>query len=183
MSNNQVARGPAVHYEGKYLFFWGRELQLTESRLQNWYPSVFKETIASGEVVRFPTTEHYIMWRKALAMDDKEIASRVLDAATPMEANALGREIKNFESKKWRNLVAQVAEDGCWLKFSQVAECRKALVETGDKVLVEASPVDRKWGIGFAGDEAIGMEEEWGENIAGKALMRVRDRLRKESKV
>ena len=114
-------------------------------------------------------------------MGDKEVANKVLDAATPLEANALGREVKNFDGKKWRDMVDTVAEDVCWLKFSQVAECRKALLDTGNKDLVEASPVDRKWGIGFAGDEAVGNEKEWGQNLAGKALMKVRDRLRQDS--
>lgn len=120
------------------------------------------------------------MWRKALAMNDQEVAGRVLVAATPSEANKLGRQIKSFDSAKWRGMVDQVAEDGSWLKFSQVQECRGVLLDTGDRVLVEASPGDRNWGIGFAGDKAEGNEEEWGKNLAGKALMRVRDRLRKE---
>jgi len=47
-------------------------------------------------------------------------------------------------------------------------------------VLVEGSPVDRVWGIGFRGDEAEGKEEEWGLSLLGKALMRVRERLRRE---
>jgi ribA/ribD-fused uncharacterized protein len=47
-------------------------------------------------------------------------------------------------------------------------------------VLVEASPVDRVWGIGLAGDdEAAGDPERWrGENLLGFALMGARGRLR-----
>ena len=51
---------------------------------------------------------------------------------------------------------------------------------TGEKQLFESNPADSNWGIGFRGDEAVGKEEEWGRNIAGKALMKVRDRLRQE---
>lgn len=170
--------GPAVHKTSKYLFFYGYELQVPESRLQNWYPASF--TDETNPSIRFATGEHYIMYRKALAMNDHETAARVLIAATPSEANKLGREIKSFDSAKWRGMVAQVAEDLGWLKFSQVKECREVLLGTGDRVLVEASPLDRNWGIGFAGDKAEGREEEWGKNLAGEALMRVRDRLRKE---
>lgn len=44
----------------------------------------------------------------------------------------------------------------------------------------QASPRDRIWGIGFAAEEAEGRRAEWGENLLGKALMRVRERLREE---
>ena len=73
-----------------------------------------------------------------------------------------------------------MVEEGNYLKFSQSEECRRALLKTGELVLVEGSPVDRVWGIGFRGDEAEGKEEEWGLSLLGKALMRVRERLRKE---
>ena len=115
-------------------------------------------------------------------MDDSSTAEKILVAATPGEAKALVRQVKNFDSKKWTAMVEQVAEDAMWAKFSQVKECREALLGTGEKVLAEASPVDRIWGIGFAGDEAEGREEEWGRNVAGQALMKVRERLREEDR-
>jgi len=45
---------------------------------------------------------------------------------------------------------------------------------------VEASPVDRVWGIGLAADdEAASDPERWrGPNLLGFALMAARDRLR-----
>lgn len=44
----------------------------------------------------------------------------------------------------------------------------------------QASPRDSIWGIGFAAENAEEMRAEWGENLLGKALMRVRARLRVE---
>lgn len=116
-------------------------------------------------------------------MDDGDTARRVLNVATPMEANRLGREVKNFEVDRWRGMVDDVAEQCSWLKFSQVEECRTALLGTGDKVLAEASQVDRNWVIGLAGDQADGREPESGRNLLGHALMRVRERLRGEGNV
>jgi len=46
--------------------------------------------------------------------------------------------------------------------------------------LWQASPRDSIWGIGFAAENAEEMRAEWGENLLGKALMRVRERLREE---
>jgi len=53
------------------------------------------------------------------------------------------------------------------------------LAGTGSRVLVEASPQDRVWGIGLtAGDERAGSPERWpGLNLLGFALMEVRHQL------
>lgn len=131
-------------------------------------------------MIRFPTAEHYLTYRKAITMGDTEMAAKILDARTPAEANKLGRGIKGYKPELWKVEREKVAEQGNWLKFSQVEECGRALLDSGDKIIVEASPSDRLWGIGFASDEAEGKEDEWGENILGKALMKVRARLRKE---
>ena len=113
-------------------------------------------------------------------MDDQSSARRILDACTPVEANRMGRQVQPYDGEKWRGMVDQVAEEGNWLRFSQVKECRDALLATEGRILVEANPSDKIWGIGSAGDEALGNEEKWGGNLLGKALMRVRERLRKE---
>lgn len=170
---------PPVHETPTHLFFYGHELTLSASRLQNWYPSVFHH--ASNPAIRFYTAEHAIMHAKAVLFSDPTTAEKILNAKTPREAGKLGREVKNFNSAVWKENVDRVAEEVFYAKFSQVGECREALLATGEKVLAEASPTDRAWGIGFRGDEAEGKEQEWGKNIAGRALMKVRARLREES--
>ncbi len=49
----------------------------------------------------------------------------------------------------------------------------------GDRILVEASPVDKIWGIGLAADHTDAMfPEKWpGLNLLGIALMEVRSRI------
>jgi ribA/ribD-fused uncharacterized protein len=54
---------------------------------------------------------------------------------------------------------------------------REVLLNTGTRILVEASPSDRIWGIGFDAENAEGNESEWGANKLGHALMKVRERL------
>jgi len=63
------------------------------------------------------------------------------------------------------------------LEFSQNPTLKAILLHTGDKVIVEASPSDRIWGIGFDAEHAAGKDNEWGVNKLGEALMRVRGRL------
>lgn len=64
--------------------------------------------------------------------------------------------------------------EGNWLKFGQDERLKEGSLETGERELVEASPMDRIWGIGFGAGHAERMREEWGQNSLGKALMRVR---------
>jgi len=179
MTSYEAPYGPARHYTSTHLFFYGYELQLPEACLQQWYPSSFTDPI-SGH--RFPTCEHWQMYQKAILFEgaDSDSAKAVLAASTPGEANKLGRGVKGYNKKLWEEKREGVVEQGNYLKFSQSEECRRALLKTGELVLVEGSPVDRVWGIGFRGDEAEGKEEEWGLSLLGKALMRVRERLRKE---
>ena len=64
-------------------------------------------------------------------------------------------------------------------KFSHNSELRQFLINTGDRVLVEASPVDKIWGIGLAkGDPLADSPSDWqGLNLLGYALMEVRFQL------
>ncbi|MCW3095359.1 MAG: hypothetical protein JWL77_977, partial [Chthonomonadaceae bacterium] len=56
---------------------------------------------------------------------------------------------------------------------------KEMLFATGDKIIAEASPQDAIWGIGMAEDHPnIADTTVWGQNLLGKALMRVRETLR-----
>ena len=57
---------------------------------------------------------------------------------------------------------------------------RDRLLGTGDKEVVEASPRDRIWGVGFGEKNAGKRKEDWGLNLLGKALMVARNKLREE---
>jgi ribA/ribD-fused uncharacterized protein len=59
---------------------------------------------------------------------------------------------------------------------------QKLLLATGDRELVEASPFDKIWGVGFSEKGAERNRHKWGQNLLGKALMTVRDRLREQEK-
>lgn len=77
----------------------------------------------------------------------------------------------------------RIVEEGNYLKFtvSEDAESLRAmLLVTGERELVEASPRDRIWGVGFAEKDAERNRVRWGQNLLGKALMSVRARLREE---
>lgn len=70
--------------------------------------------------------------------------------------------------------------EGNVAKFTQNPAMGEFLLNTGNRVLVEASPVDKVWGIGLAGDDPRALQPaQWqGANLLGFALMRVREVLR-----
>ena len=163
----------------KYVFFFGFEGPEPENCFQQWYPSSFNDPhdkLQPGAT--FPTTEHYMMYHKALLMGDSEIAEKIRKSDTPAQAKTFGREVRNFKQETWDANCDAVVERGNLLKFSQNEKCKEALLGTGDREIIEASPNDSIWGIGFNAEEAEGRESEWGTNKLGKALERVRATLR-----
>ena len=64
-------------------------------------------------------------------------------------------------------------------KFSQNKRLAEFLLSTKQKILVEASPVDKIWGIGLAENTSnIDNPLTWrGKNLLGFALMAVRQQL------
>lgn len=98
----------------------------------------------------------------------------------PRDLRSLGRQIPNFDDKTWGKNRFKIVVQGNYLKFTQNKKLKEMLLNTGDAELVEASPRDRIWGVGFGAKRANSMRHKWGLNLLGKALMEVRERIRKE---
>ncbi|MGS2805039.1 NADAR family protein [Nocardia sp. MW-W600-9] len=162
----------------KYLTFWGHTPRpygtLGTSCLSQWWPAEF---VVDGTTFR--TAEHYMMWRKALLFDDERTAARVLAANHPSVAKKLGRQIRAFDDAVWAGARFEIVVAGSVAKFGQDDALRTYLLGTGARVLVEASPMDRIWGIGLAADDVRTADPaRWrGLNLLGFALMRARDLL------
>ena len=120
---------------------------------QQWYPSMFTDPDSSdpttGDPLEFHTAEQYMMYIKAVLMDDESTAEKILAAPGPGEAKAFGRAVKNFDQSTWDANCDAVVERGNFLKFSQDKRLGGILLGTADKEIVEASPNDKIWGIGF----------------------------------
>ena len=162
----------------KYVFFWGhrpqRDGSLGTGCLSQWWPSAF-----TVEGVRFATAEHYMMWRKALLFGDEEAAQRIVVASHPRQAKMLGRRVRGFDEQVWAAARLGIVTEAAVAKFGQRPELRDFLVGTRERILVEASPTDRIWGIGLAAtDERTADPAQWrGLNLLGFALMRAREQL------
>jgi len=163
----------------KYLFFWGHTAahptDIGKECLSQWYSAKF---VLDG--LQFPTAEHYMMFRKATLFHDDAAARDILSAPNPAAAKALGRSVRGFQEATWQEHRLSIAVDANYAKFSQSPPLLQFLLNTKGRVLVEASPVDRIWGIGLAVDDPhVDNPLEWrGLNLLGFALMDVRERLR-----
>lgn len=163
----------------KNLFFWGHQKPkegVSKSCFSQWYDSAFET-----EGHHFMTAEHYMMYRKATLFNDKVSAKKALKATNPGAVKAIGREVIGFDQQVWEKHRFEIVVAGNIGKFQAYPEIKHFILNTGNRILVEASPVDRIWGIGLAEDHPdCSNPNNWkGENLLGFALMEVRDRLAK----
>ena len=148
---------------------------VSKSCLSQWYECEFW---VSG--VKYSTAEQYMMASKALLFNDINNFHDIMKAHTPQEFKHLGRQTKGFDGAVWNAHKDRIVIEGNIAKFSQNADLKAFLLSTGDKILVEASPYDKIWGIGIDEDnpDSINPSRWQGENHLGFALMAVRDVMR-----
>lgn len=117
------------------------------------------------------------MYHKALLFNDSDIATQILAATTPIEVKALGRQVKDFDEEIWKENRYRIVKEANILKFTQHSDLKEKLLATKGKMLVEASPRDRIWGIGYGAKNALANKERWGLNLLGLVLVEIRDEM------
>lgn len=158
--------------------FWGHQPAkngaITKTCFSQWFEAAFEV-----DGIRYPTAEHFMMAEKARLFADDAALKLVLEAANPGAAKAAGRQVAGYDDKTWSERRWDIVVQANLEKFSQNRSLREFLLSTQDRVLVEASPVDKIWGTGIAADdERAGIPAQWsGLNLLGFALMEVRSRL------
>ena len=177
MSSNLIV-GTKNYIIMKYHFFWG-------GIYSNWYKcpiSINEISLSTGIEFdtlgrKFNCSEQAMMFYKALLFEDKEVAKEILKKSNPKDQKALGRKIKNFDSSIWdlfkEEIVLQIIEH----KFKQNLELKEQLLKENCDLFVEASPYDRIWGIGYHENNALNNINNWGENLLGKIITKIRDNI------
>ncbi|ARF08699.1 protein of unknown function DUF1768 [Catovirus CTV1] len=180
-----------------YIFFFSHDKDRYNTNpdravFSQWAYSKFTDNNA----IEYNSCEQYMMHQKALLMKDFDIAKKILavnilnnffkvDSSKMAEIKKLGRLVKNFDQKLWNQYKNKIVEHGNFLKFSQNKDLEKILLDTKDKILVEASPYDKIWGIGLSEENAKKINpkdyNKYGQNLLGQALMNVREQLRKKN--
>ncbi|KAH6891471.1 hypothetical protein B0T10DRAFT_595710 [Thelonectria olida] len=176
------------------LFFYMPDA--TNGEFCQWYPCTF--TVSRDEIshlvgrtvttasdgpesdITFNCSEQFMMYCKAARFGDTERQIRVLATDSPKEQKRLGKLTVGFTDESWDSIKSDVVEAGNMAKFGQNIHLKRKLLATGDRLLCEAASRDRVWGIGYSEKHAMNHQSHWGENRLGKALMEVRERLRRD---
>jgi ribA/ribD-fused uncharacterized protein len=159
-----------------YVFFYGH----TPNKLgihifSQWFPATFSENL-DGVITEYKNTEQYMMAGKARLFRDDYHLNEILQESDPSKIKDFGQKIRNFDANTWDQDKFDIVVQGNRLKFNQNPKLMERLLQTGSKILVEASPYDKIWGIGLNPHQAVKVDpSQWqGENLLGKALMVVR---------
>ena len=124
----------------------------------------------------------YIAHQKTLVFNDKEAATKILNSKDPSEMKLIP--VKGFDRVVWEKNERQIMIDAAVHKFSQNAELKSRLLNTGDSHLGMKSR-NLRYGIGLSMiSDYESKRNQWrGENRHGKYLMEARDRLRELNKM
>lgn len=143
--------------------------------LSNWYLADF---VIDG--VTYTSVEQYMMYIKANTFCDLKVANKIMSTSDVKVIKSLGRSVSNYNDAIWSDIRYKVVYDALLAKFSQNDDLRKLLLDTGDSLLVECALKDTIWGIGLSMNDPNRLDKsKWkGKNLLGKALMKVREKLR-----
>ncbi|MGX4588373.1 NADAR family protein [Paenibacillus chitinolyticus] len=162
----------------KFVFFWGhtpsKDGSVDKSCFSQWWKSPF---VVEGTA--YSCTEQFMMAEKARLFGDDEMLDAILKAHHPKEMKAYGRAVRNFDKDVWDQECYGIVRRGSLAKFTQNPDLGGYLKSTKNRILVEASPRDRIWGIGM-GQSNPDVENpiKWrGRNLLGFVLTDVRDEL------
>ncbi|OIV37654.1 hypothetical protein BIV57_09795 [Mangrovactinospora gilvigrisea] len=161
----------------KYLHFWGHTPKKDGSVSAACFSQWWQGAPFTVDGVEYATAEHWMMAGKARLFGDAAAEAKALAAGHPRDAKSAGREVRGFVEAVWERERFRLVVEGNRAKFGQHPELADFLAGTGARVLVEASPVDRVWGIGLAKDDPRAADpSRWrGLNLLGFALMEARD--------
>ena len=115
----------------------------------------------------WPTSEHYFQAMKF--PNNPEIQEIIRTAAKGSTAKELAADYKKAMRSDWFSVSRSIMKIVMLAKFTQNLDAQKLLLATGDKLLVEANPVDSFWAAGADGN---------GTNHTGLLLMEVRSELK-----
>ncbi|KAI2783409.1 DUF1768-domain-containing protein [Daldinia loculata] len=201
----KASYGPDPEPEPDIIYYW-KPFEKKYGFMSMWYPSPFRDSYDPSKV--YPTAEHYYLHHKALLFDDPEIAAEVLRCKSPHRARELTKKLKNYDQAVWETHRERILYEANWHKFTSPytprntlpATCelwfdisdealkhserlKEALLETGDRQIVQASPLDYVWGNGYWWKVSWQRRQRWGLNLQGIILMQLRDRIRHEEEM
>lgn len=137
----------------------------------NFYPSNF---FYKG--VEYHSSEQFIQHAKAKFFGDKYAAAAVMSAETALACKRAGRDVSNYDHKRWCKNAKEICKPAIDAKFCQNPRAMQSLLETGDKELVECTK-DNVWGNGYPlGHPSSLRSQAWkSKGILGTILEEIRN--------
>lgn len=146
------------------------------------------ELKSSGQ--NFYTSEHAMMWYKAMAFDADNygLLQSILSSKSPNTVKKLGRKVANYKNDVWAAIRLQVMVHILRQKAAQHPEIANDLRDSRGLYIMEASKYDKIWGVGMYAKEVVSaltsglltisaIEANPQCNLLGKAWMKIRDEL------
>ena len=167
-----------------FMNFDGTEVVITPKLVLFWKPpSPFGQWTASPFEIDgtiYLCAEQYMMAEKARLFGDSKIEKEIMNSDSPSHQQKLGKRVSGFAEDKWAAERTNIVFRGNLAKFTQNAHFKSLLLETGDRQMVEASPIDKIWGIGLAANNPMAYDpNKWlGLNLLGKVLADVRTHIK-----
>ena len=182
---DQVAKGIPL----KYVTFWKADEGEENNVFSQWYKG--RPFVINGR--SYDTAEQYMMSEKALLFNDLDIYQMIMNEPDPNQCKKLGRQVKGFVGHIWDEAFPEIIFHGNLGKLQYDIEIVDALLQTGNAVLIEASPFDDIYGAGMKKDDLLNpdgslktLPQNWhkknsdrqAENNLGFILMGIRDLFR-----
>lgn len=168
----------------KFTFFWQ-----APSPFSQFHPAqftgkpLFITTPDDEKGHTFLHCEQWMMFNKAKLFKDEKSAAMILQTTEPIECKALGRKVVNFDEIVWKRENERIVLEGNRLKFTQNPALLQKLLDTEGTTLVEASPMDRLYGIGLSAKnpKALSRSTWRGKNLLGELLTKLRRELKEQA--
>ena len=158
----------------EYVFFY-------KDWLSNYQRTKF-DVEWNGVKYTFTSTEQGFMYIKAITFGDNVTAQKILNTDDPNRCRKLGRQVKGYNDAEWAKIRYDVFYTLNWAKYTQDKKLQEKLLDPqfDGKKFVEASPIDKIWGIGYAEDNPNieFTDMYWGKNYLGRILTNIRNRLK-----
>ena len=117
---------------------------------------------------------------KAYYFGDTNQFDKILAEEKPGKMKSYGRRVKGYTDEAWDAVKYPIVVAGNYAKFTSNPKLKDLLLQTEDREIAEASPIDKIWGVGCSATKAKDRANWKGENLLGKALMEVRQMIRDE---
>ena len=141
-----------------------------DDALSNFFPCEIK---VFGQ--NFNSSEHAYQYAHAIREGQDNIANEIINSHSARQAKELSKFIK--QDPKWNTTsMCEVMEQVIQAKYDQVPEFKKALLETGNSVIVESVRGAYDWGSGLDEKATVHTKKKmWpGRNLMGRLLEKLR---------